>query len=114
MGGRKSYSSKKVTGRGLGRYKNKIKESIEKQQSLDIAINTSKAAVDNTKQKKEFKETIEILEKIKSKPADKQEIKKSDSFIKLLSEFDVEKTPLTKEEKKLLSYAKSRKRRRKK
>ena len=111
MGGRKSYSSNKVTGRGLGKYKKKIGKAIENQETLDIALNTTKAAIDNKKQKQEFSETLDILSRIISFPKEKNDIKKSDSFSKLLSEFDTEKKPLTKDEKKYLSFAKSRKRR---
>ncbi|MFP4400399.1 MAG: hypothetical protein ACLFPQ_00830 [Candidatus Woesearchaeota archaeon] len=109
MGGRKSYSSNKITGRGLGKYKKKIGEAIDGQKTLDIAINTTKAAIDNKKQKQEFSDALNILKKIVSSPQDRDEIKKTDSFSKLLSKFDPEAKPLTKDEKKYLSFAKSKK-----
>ena len=106
MGGRKSYSANKVTGRGLGKNKKSLENAIDKQSTLDIAINTAKIAVENNKQKKEFKDSVKVLDKYIK---DKNE-RKSDSFSKLFSEYDTSTKPITSEEKKYLSYAKSRKR----
>lgn len=113
MGGRKSYSVKRVTGKGLGKYKKPLKDSINREDSTEIAINTTKIATESKKQQKEFSKFVTLLDYVSDEK--KEPTKKvSKSIEKLKSKYGIEKNPLSKEESNYLSYALKRKRRQKK
>ena len=113
MGGRKSYSVKKVTGKGLGKHTKSIQKALETENPLDIALTTTQAAIDNKKFKDDFSKTLKILLDL-SKTEDKEKVKETKDYKEYISDYDLDSKPLTKEEKKYLSYALKRSRRRKK
>ena len=62
MGGRKSYSSKKVTGRTSTKARQSLHKSIGEENPKKIAVALAQFTLENHRQKKEFVEVAKILQ----------------------------------------------------
>ena len=115
MGGRKSYSVKRVTNKGLGKLGTPLFNSIKKNDPQDIAVTTARIATENKKQEQQFLKTASLLKYLTS-PELKQ--KANDAARKelemLSSKYGTDSKPLSKEENALLSFALKQSRRRRK
>lgn len=117
MGGRSSYDSRRITGnsRNVKGNAKTLKESIEEKKPLDIAYDSAKLSVDNSKQTREIFNFLNDFKTILDK--DKLESKSSDEkqrIIESVDKYSTKNKPITDKEKELLEKSLNRIRRSKK